>query len=101
EDRRMSPAPPSTIRVYAEGPNGVHGISDEEGARLIRSTFGRSAGREPGPLVWIDILNPGPAEETFLRDVIGFHPLAVEDCVRGRQRPKVDRYNDYLFLVLY
>jgi len=25
----------------------------------------------------------------------------VEDCVRGRQRPKMDRYSDYLFLVLY
>src|SRR5690606_30185770 len=52
-------------------------------------------------IVWIDIVCPGDAEAEFLRDRLGLHPLAVEDCLRGRQRPKLDRYPDYYFLVLY
>jgi magnesium transporter len=51
--------------------------------------------------VWIDIAAPGEDEERFLRDEPQFHPLAVEDCVRGRQRPKLDRYPGYYFLVFY
>ncbi|HWK88894.1 MAG TPA: magnesium/cobalt transporter CorA, partial [Longimicrobium sp.] len=41
------------------------------------------------------------AEGEFLRHQLGFHPLAVEDTVRGRQRPKIDRYPGYYFLVVY
>jgi magnesium transporter len=47
------------------------------------------------------VQNPDEAAAAFLRERLGFHPLAVEDCVRGRQRPKLDRYPGYFFLVLY
>jgi magnesium transporter len=57
--------------------------------------------RERPPMVWIDVVNPGDREAAFLRDTLGFHPLAVEDCIRGRQRPKLDRYPGYYFLVIY
>jgi magnesium transporter len=53
------------------------------------------------PLVWIDVERPGDDEAAFLRDELHFHPLAVEDCLRGRQRPKLDRYPGYYFMVLY
>lgn len=95
------PTPASAIRAFAARENGVHGVSDVEGARLVRAELATKNGRPPGPLVWIDVLNPGDPEAAFLREDVGFHPLAVEDCVRGRQRPKMDRYTDYLFLVLY
>lgn len=68
---------------------------------MIAECLRRGAVDTGSALVWLDVLNPGPPEAAFLRDEIGFHPLAVEDCVRGRQRPKVDRYSNYLFLVLY
>jgi magnesium transporter len=32
---------------------------------------------------------------------MGIHQLAVEDCLRGRQRPKVDRFGSHLLLVCY
>jgi magnesium transporter len=95
------PTPTSAIRAFAARENGVHGISDEEGARLIQAELASRNGGPPGPLVWIDVISPGEREAAFLREDVGFHPLAVEDCVRGRQRPKMDRYTDYLFLVLY
>lgn len=93
---------PVSLRAYVERSAGVHGMPAAEAADLLRQAL--SDARPEGatqPLVWLDVLNPGGEEAVLLRDTIGFHPLAVEDCVRGRQRPKVDRYSDYLFLVLY
>jgi magnesium transporter len=52
-------------------------------------------------ITWIDILRPGAGEAAFLREDLGFHPLAVEDCLRGRQRAKVERYPKHIFLVFY
>jgi magnesium transporter len=95
------PAPASSIRAFAHRQNGVHGIPDQDAATLVKSALASGTTPDASPLVWIDIFNPGEREERYLRDEIGFHPLAVEDCVRGRQRPKMDRYSDYLFLVLY
>jgi magnesium transporter len=89
------------MRAFAARDSGVHTIDDREGGSLIKAALAERGDAGAGPLVWLDVLNPGPVEAAFLRDEIGFHPLAVEDCVRGRQRPKVDRYGNYLFLVLY
>ena len=87
---------------YAENGSGVHAVPLDEGLALFdRCQDARSADDHSAPLVWIDIACPGPGEEEFLRDRLRFHPLAVEDCVRGRQRPKLDRYPGYYFLVLY
>jgi magnesium transporter len=77
----------------------VHGIPLEEAVELVRRPKG--AEHAVAPLVWIDVQNPDEAAAAFLRERLGFHPLAVEDCIRGRQRPKLDRYPGYFFLVLY
>ncbi len=53
-----------------------------------------------GGFVWTGVHDPAPAEIDQLVDVFGLHPLAVEDVVQGRQRPKVERYDDWLFVVL-
>jgi magnesium transporter len=95
------PAPVPTIRAFASRESGVHTIPDAEGGQLITAALSERGPESRGPIVWLDLLNPGQPEAAFLRDEIGFHPLAVEDCVRGRQRPKVDRYSNYLFVVLY
>jgi magnesium transporter len=57
--------------------------------------------REPGNLIWMDVQDPGPAELSVLQEEFGFHPLALEDVATGRQRPKVDEYKGYLFVVTY
>lgn len=91
-----------TLRAYSRTASGVHVLPTKQAAALIRPHLGgRVEGDEQPPLVWLDISNPGTEEEEFLRSEIGFHPLAVEDCVRGRQRPKLDRYRGYFFLVIY
>lgn len=56
---------------------------------------------EEGIVLWVDIANPGAAEVELLRREFGFHRLALEDVTRQRQRPKIDEYPDYYFVVMY
>ncbi|HEX6309374.1 MAG TPA: magnesium/cobalt transporter CorA [Longimicrobiales bacterium] len=84
-------------RAFAAGPGGVTAVTAEEAAERIRT----ASAEGEGTLVWIDILRPAEADGTFLRDVLKFHPLPVEDCLYGKQNPKLERYPGYYFLVLY
>jgi magnesium transporter len=50
---------------------------------------------------WLDLTAPGPEELGRLRELFSFHPLALEDSESFGQRPKLDDYGDYIFLVFY
>jgi magnesium transporter len=50
---------------------------------------------------WLDLTAPSHKEIDALRELFGFHPLALEDAAEFGQRPKLDRYGDYIFLVFY
>jgi magnesium transporter len=52
-------------------------------------------------LTWIHVDQPGPLEAALLADRFGFHELDVEDILSKRQRPKIDEYENYLFIVLH
>lgn len=54
-----------------------------------------------GTLKWHHITNPTVEDMDFLRDNFHFHPLDIEDCSSFVQRPKIDIYDDYYFLVLH
>jgi magnesium transporter len=56
---------------------------------------------EHGGLRWINIERPGPLEHEWLEEHFDFHPLALEDVRSRNQRPKIDEYDDYLFIVLH
>jgi magnesium transporter len=51
--------------------------------------------------VWIDYTDPSAADLQQVEEELGIHALAVEDAVEHGQRPKLDRYRDSLFLVVY
>ena len=51
--------------------------------------------------IWIDVVDPTPDEIARIGEEFHFHPLALEDVARGDQRPKVDQYDDYQFIVFY
>jgi magnesium transporter len=89
------------VHAWASGAKGVHAVPLDEAVRLFRERCGPGLAEPAEEIVWIDVVRPGDPEAAFLRDTLHFHPLAVEDCMRGRQRPKVDRYPGYFFLVLY
>lgn len=92
-------AKPET-RCFIEGADGAAPMAPDEAARLVRSRIEDPPDVE-AELVWLDLTAPTEAEADFLRNVVGLHPLAVEDCLRGRQRPKLDRYPGYFFIVFY
>jgi magnesium transporter len=50
---------------------------------------------------WLDLRAPSPDDVEELRELFGFHPLAIEDALHFGQRPKLDHYQDYIFLVFY
>jgi magnesium transporter len=64
------------------------------------------AAREPAELTangltWVHLDSPTKDEATALAERFGWHPLDVEDVLSKRQRPKVDEYDDYRFVVLH
>ena len=54
-----------------------------------------------GSFFWIDLPRPEEQDFAVLRDVFEFHPLALEDSEQFGQRPKLDDYDDFVFLVVY
>ena len=51
-------------------------------------------------LRWIKIDHPGALEQAWLEENFDFHALDYEDVLSRNQRPKIDVYDDYLFIVL-
>src|SRR3989442_2233844 len=70
--------------------------SDASPAALERRL---AAGDERG--FWLDIEAPEEEDYEILQDVFHFHHLTVEDVRQQNQRPKVDRFGDYAFAVLF
>jgi magnesium transporter len=68
---------------------------------LVERTEPRIAELSGNGLTWIHINEPGPLEAAYLAGRYGFHELDVEDILSKRQRPKIDEYPEYLFIVLH
>jgi len=86
-------SPPSVIEVICYGPDG-----------LEEKTL--SHPRELGPLMqkwpvtWINVDGFGDGTTILqLGEFLGLHRLALEDVVNLHQRPKIDDYDQYLFIV--
>jgi magnesium transporter len=56
---------------------------------------------ESDTYVWMDICEPSPQEFAVVAEEFALNPLAVEDALHERQRPKLDHYDDHVFLSLY
>jgi magnesium transporter len=52
-------------------------------------------------LRWVNIEEPGAAERGWLEEHFDFHALDLEDVLSRNQRPKIDTYDEYLFIVLH
>lgn len=65
-----------------------------EALRLVRA--------DKGLVLWVDLENPTDEEiKLVLGEVFAFHPLAIEDCMTPSALPKLEDYDDYLFLVMH
>src|SRR5918999_6554593 len=79
------------IRRRTRGPTG-------QVAERAEPRFSELAGNG---LTWLHVDEPGPAEAAVLAQRFGFHELDIEDVLSKRQRPKIDEYPEYLFVVLH
>lgn len=56
---------------------------------------------EAAGLRWVHIESPRTADRDWLEEHFDFHPLDIEDVYSRNQRPKLDQYDDYVFIVLH
>lgn len=57
---------------------------------------------DPAVMVWVDLCDPNDDETRLVLDsVFQFHPLAIEDCISDSPLPKVEDYDDYLYIVMH
>lgn len=50
---------------------------------------------------WIHISNPTPSDMRYLADTYRFHPLDLEDISSAVERPRIDIYPNYYFMVIH
>jgi magnesium transporter len=60
----------------------------------------RSLHEHDDAMAWIGLYQPTQHELASLAEEFGLHELAVEDAILAHQRPKIERYDDTLFVVL-
>jgi magnesium transporter len=81
-----------TCRLYQEGvlkeedfdPTRVSELVEEHGARI-----------------WLDIADPSDDELSLIQEEFSLHPLSMEDTRHGNQRPKLEVFPNYFFVVLH
>jgi magnesium transporter len=77
-------------------------LLDRSGATTIElGREGLEELRERLEFFWLDVHGPSEDHVDLLGEVFGFHPLAVEDAEHFGQRPKLETYDDFVFLVVF
>jgi magnesium transporter len=57
---------------------------------------------DPAVMLWVDLAEPTDAEiRLIMEELLGIHPLTIEDCVQESPAPKLEPYEDYLYLVMH
>jgi magnesium transporter len=51
--------------------------------------------------IWLDLRDPDHEDLLVLQEEFGLHPVAIEDALFDRERPKIDRYETHLFMTAY
>lgn len=122
--RRPRPAAPGKARRVAAGgtssaatlPAPARGDRPESSSSMVDSAIYADGARidspasladtyqalrdHPDAVAWIGLLKPDQHELGSLADEFGLHELAIEDAIVAHQRPKLERYDDTLFVVL-
>lgn len=89
----VPPQCPTRTRAYRRGRLVDEGFATAEISERL--------GADPETVIWLDLYDPDVDDLQVVIDEFGLHPLAVEDAVADRQRPKLDRYDSHRFLNVY
>jgi len=82
--------------IYLDGHRLPGAFTPETAFARVREL--EAAGQQA--FVWIGLHEPDHGQMQSIADLFGLHPLAVEDAVHAHQRPKAERYDETLFMVL-
>jgi magnesium transporter len=81
-----------TTCVYRDGVRDDHSLPFAQISDVLK---------QPDTLVWVDVNSPDEREVAQLGEEFGLHRLALEDALSGHQRPKMERYEGYVFVIAY
>ena len=59
------------------------------------------AWRDEEARLWVDFEEPTDDDVRDLKDLMGLDEASLEDCLHGEQRPRIDEFEDHIFIVLY
>jgi magnesium transporter len=101
-----TPGPVAPSVCTGSPPHCPHRTRLYRGGRLVAEGFHAEQisdylDAHPDAVIWLDLLDPEPADLKVITEEFGLHPLAVEDAVHDHQRPKLDRYDSHLFASMY
>jgi len=75
--------------------------SDRSFTKVVNSDEISECCKVESKIIWVDVTDPTSRDFDELAREFNFHPLSIEDCRNEHQRPKVDEYPGYYFIVLY
>lgn len=79
--------------LYYKGNNElIKKLSAEDMKKVVQSGEG---------LLWLDITDSVKADLDILESVFQLHPLTLEDCMTTITRPKIDQFENYMFVVIH
>ena len=56
---------------------------------------------DPEVTLWLDLESPTEQESRVLGEVFNFHPLAIEDALQDYGHPKIDNFDDHVFMIVH
>jgi magnesium transporter len=87
---------PGVVRVAAILEGKLHEAEGEEATRYLGVWL-----KQPGAAVWVDLAGPSAGQVDAVGDVLGLHPLIVEDVLEGNQRAKIETTDGLVHIVLF
>jgi len=75
----------------------------QRGERTERAAAVDPAWLRPGAteIFWVDIEGPAQEDRRLLADIMHFHELSVEDALAQTHHPKIEAYDNYLYVILH
>ncbi|MBL7071163.1 MAG: magnesium/cobalt transporter CorA [Candidatus Omnitrophica bacterium] len=61
----------------------------------------KEAVRSEKGVLWLDLISPGKDEVDMLDNVFQLHPVTLEDCINTNTRPKIEQFEEYMFIVMH
>jgi magnesium transporter len=97
QDREERASHADGARVFLSG-SSVEALSDT-GVADIPKAIDEAKGKNG--FVWLHLVDPDEATINEAREILRIHPIAAADVVSGRQQPKVQKFAEHLFILLW